>query len=281
MAETHIPEQRPCEQGTSEQPSEGGSIEPPRPGPTIRALVATESHVLREGLRGLLSGSHVQIVGTCELAGEAAVLAHDLRAGVVFLGGSLLQSEGPDVLTGLASLWPGTATIVLGEHNDAGLLSGCLQRGACCYLSQNLTRQTLLMAADAAARGYTLVDRETLKAALYGVTDQVDGTEAGDVHLTARERDVLGLVCQGLTNGEIAEHLVVSVGTVRTHVSNILGKLGVPDRTRAAVWAAEHGWQAAAPGPTLRGAAPERRATPTILAPAALRPGGVMGEPPR
>lgn len=228
-----------CEQTTA-----AAAAPPPhRPaGKAVRALIVTENHIKREGLRGLLAGSFVEIAGSAETGAEARGLAGALQVDLIFCGATLLLTEGLDLLTSLRIAFPGSAVIVLSRGDDVGLMSECLRRGVACYLTRHFSRHCLLLAADAALRGYVLVDRGVLKSAFESVAPLRQLAAGGEgAQLTAREREVLALVGQGLGNREIAQRLTVSLGTVRTHLSNIFGKLGVADRVRAALWAAEHG----------------------------------------
>lgn len=208
----------------------------------MRVVVVVENPIIREGVRGILAGSVLQVVGVCASAAEAVSQVQRLAPEVAFLGAGIAAADDYSLLESLRRVSPDTAIILLGMHREAGNLLDALHRGASCYLSQDVTLQSLLLAAEAAVRGFVMADAAALSKACKGLAGQPTARDKGlAADLTAREREVLELVCQGLSNRQIAERLTVTAGTVRTHVSRILGKLGVTDRVQAAVWAAEHG----------------------------------------
>ncbi len=201
---------------------------------TMRAVIVEKNPVIREGLCGILAGSPVRVVGAAATADEALQQLRALAPDVVFLEAQVAEANGFALLEAVAGTSPQTAVIVLSMGNRGRLLEA-LQHGAACYLlQQGLSKQALLLAAEAAKQGFVLADglalRRTLaRCGLIGGAPDVDPPQ-----MTARELEVLDLVQQGLSNRQIAEALTVSMGTVRSHVSSILRKLGVRGRLQAA-----------------------------------------------
>ena len=140
---------------------------------------------------------------------------------------------------------PDTAVIVLTTFNNVQYLIRSVIYGAAGYFLKGISREQLLAAIRAVAAGESLLKPHHLRAVLQRLLKE-DAKAAppavGKIEaLTAREREVLGLIVQGLTNEQIARVLFISRATVKTHVESILKKLGVSDRTQAAVWAVRSG----------------------------------------
>lgn len=203
-----------------------------------RVVIAERSPVIREGLCGVLAGSTVRVVGAAATAQEAAEQVRALAPDVVFLEAQLAEADGFAVLEAIHAGSPKTAVVILSMRGRGRLLEA-LQRGAACYLLQDgVSRQSLLLAAEAARQGFVLADALALRQVLASRGLLGGERDEAPPHMTPREKEVLALVEQGLSNREIAEALTVSVGTVRSHVSNILSKLGVHHRVQAATLAA-------------------------------------------
>lgn len=207
----------------------------------VQVLVADESSIVRLGLRSMLASPGLEVVGEAATPVEAVERVKALAPDVVVLG--LGRSGlGLDSVRALRSASPGTAIVVLTE--DPTHLLALLNSSTNC-LSKSVDRGDLLAAVEAAAEGRSLVDQpavmKALAAAIQAEQRKGDGPNERVRVLTPREREVLALITQGYTNRRIAEHLSVSVGTVKVHVCNILTKLRVADRVQAAVWATQHG----------------------------------------
>ena len=220
-----------------EQGNSTGGGEEPR---TIRVLIVEENSIVREGLRSMLGGSRVEVVGEartgCEAVEQVKVLAPD----VILLG---LCMPGLDVASVKALRCATEAAIVVFSENHEDLLA--LLHNSISYLSREINRGDLLAAVEAAAGGRSVLDCAAVTKALAAITRRQSAGTAREADLprplTAREREVLALVTRGRTNQEIAAALSLSIGTVKVHVGNILAKLQVTDRVQAAVWATQHG----------------------------------------
>jgi NarL family two-component system response regulator LiaR len=209
-------------------------------GEPIRVLVVDDHAVVREGLRTFLElQDGIEVVGEAADGEEAIETAVRLRPDVVLLDLVMPRLDGIAAMRALRERVPAARVIVLTSFLDDDKLLPALRAGAAGYLLKNAQPQDLARAIRAARAGEALLDPvvaarlvETLAAA--GEKDPLD-------RLTAREREVLRLIGRGLSNKRIALALDVSEKTVKTHVGHVLAKLGVSDRTQAALYAARLG----------------------------------------
>ena len=143
---------------------------------------------------------------------------------------------------------PATAILIVTTHEDPDYLLQALKVGAAGYLLKDVTRHELLVTIRRVLRGESVLSGEMAARALQRLSDErAHRDEPSPERLTPREREVLALIVEGQTNREIAAKLSLSVGTVKIHVEHIIAKLGVADRTQAAVRALEHGLLSASP----------------------------------
>jgi len=212
----------------------------------IRVLIADDHGVVREGLRSLLEGEGFEVVGEAATGQQAITLTGQLQPDVVLLDIRMPDVDGLQALARIKAAHPHISVIMLTTYANPGYLARAVNLGAAGYLSKEVDPDRIPIAVRAAARGDHLLDRELLRTALTSVADNtpVDPQEPVSLPvgtLTEREIEVLRLIVNGLSNELIAQTLSVSVPTVKTHVRHIFEKLGVSDRTQAAVWAVRHG----------------------------------------
>ena len=206
----------------------------------IRVLVVDDHAVVREGLRAFLELQEgIEVVGEAEDGRQALDEATRLRPDVILMDLVMPRVDGVSAMRSLRETAPEARVIVLTSFLDDDKLLPALRAGAAGYLLKNAQPQELVRAVRAAHAGETLLDPvvaarlvETLAAA--GVEEPLD-------RLTPREREVLILVGRGFPNKLIARELELSEKTVKTHVGHVLAKLGVTDRTQAAVLAVRAG----------------------------------------
>ena len=203
----------------------------------IHVLLADDHPALRMGLRVLLDRApDIEVVGEADDGNAALALIESLRPDVAVLDCQLPGIEGAAVAEAVTRRkWP-VRVVALSAYDDDRYLAGMMAAGAVGYLLKNEAPGQIVAAVQAAMRGETLWTAEQ--------TARVERWRAEVAHvrdsLTDREREVLRLVADGLSNKEIAQALYITVRTADFHVSNILRKLGVISRVEAAVWAKEH-----------------------------------------
>ena len=202
-------------------------------------LIADDHAVLREGLRSFLElQDGIEIVGDAADGAEAVELAERLRPAVVLMDLVMPKLDGVEAMRELRERVPETRVIILTSYIDDERLLPAIRAGAAGYLLKNAEPQELARAIRAADAGEALID-PTVAARL---VERLADERGGDSYesLTAREREVLDLIARGFSNKRIALELGIAEKTVKTHVGNVLGKLGVADRTQAAVYATRH-----------------------------------------
>ncbi len=215
----------------------------------IRILVVDDHAVVREGLRAFLALQEgFEIVGEAADGEEAIERAEQLEPDVILMDLVMPKLDGVSAMRELRRRWGGRGhtphVIVLTSFLDDDRLLPALEAGAAGYLLKNSQPAELARAVRAAQAGEAIID-PTAAARLVHVLSDPDrprhGADSSLEQLTDRERDVLALIAQGRSNKRIALELGISEKTVKTHVGHVLAKLGVTDRTQAAVLAVHHG----------------------------------------
>jgi len=205
----------------------------------IRVLIADDHAVLREGLRSFLELQEgIEIVGDASDGEEAVALAEQLRPGVVLMDLVMPKLDGVEAMRMLRERVPDARVIILTSYIDDDRLLPAIRAGAAGYLLKNAEPQELARAIRTADAGEALIDPSVAARLVerLATDDRRDDYES----LTTREREVLELIGRGFSNKRIAQELGVAEKTVKTHVTHVLGKLGVADRTQAALYAARH-----------------------------------------
>jgi len=199
----------------------------------ITVLIADDHPVVRQGLQVLLSvQDDIEVVGEAADGGQALALAAQLEPDVILLDLKLPVLDGVAVLRELRACGLRTRALVLTSAADRSLVTLAVQAGAAGFLYKDVDPDALVRALRSVHDGNTLLAPEAA-GSLVGTPAAVQGIGA----LTGREREVLGQIADGRSNREIARRLGVSEKTVKTHVSSVLAKLGVADRTQAALLA--------------------------------------------
>jgi DNA-binding NarL/FixJ family response regulator len=209
---------------------------------SIRLLIADDHEVVRAGLKSLLADARdIQVVADAP-SGEAAVrLAHRHRPQVVMLDVRMVGGDGLAALAQLRDELPDIAVVMFSSYDNPTYIARAVALGAAGYLIKSATKDEITSAIRQAAAGETLWSREGLRRASQAASVPKSAVIEPEASLTKRENEVLKQLALGLSNKEIAQALEISYETVKEHVQHILRKLGVADRTQAAVWAVRKG----------------------------------------
>jgi NarL family two-component system response regulator LiaR len=205
----------------------------------IRVLIADDHAVVREGLRAFLElQDGLEVVGEAADGVEAVREAERLRPNVILMDLVMPELDGVGAMRELRDRVPGTRAIVLTSFLEDERLLPALRAGAAGYLLKNVQPQELTRAIRAAHAGEALIDPQVAARLVDALSE---GPSLERAELTPREQDVLDLIGRGFANKRIARELGIAEKTVKTHVSHVLAKLGVTDRTQAALYAARLG----------------------------------------
>src|SRR4051812_3092063 len=206
----------------------------------IRILLADDHGVVREGLRTYLAlQDGLEVVGEAADGEEAVREAERLHPDVVLMDLVMPRLDGVGAMRELRRRVPGARVIVLTSYAEDDRLLPAVQAGAAGYLLKTVQPQELARAGRAAHGGGRLPAPGAAARLVEALA--APSEERGAGRLTPREREVLELIARGRSNKRIALELGVSEKTVKTHVGHVLAKLGVADRTQAALWAVRHG----------------------------------------
>jgi NarL family two-component system response regulator LiaR len=201
----------------------------------IRLLIADDHAVVRQGLRFLLSQqADMEMVGESANGAEAVAQATELLPDVVLLDLVMPEMDGITAAREIKRLVPSTHILMLTSYHEDEQIFRAMKAGARSYVLKDAEPDALIAAVRAAARGESVLHPLVASRLLYEVQEQ---RRAPLSDLTPRELEVLKCLARGRSNPEIASDLVISEPTVKTHVSNILSKLHLADRTQAAIYA--------------------------------------------
>ncbi|GAA3497068.1 response regulator [Streptomyces albogriseolus] len=206
----------------------------------IKVLLVDDHQVVRRGLRTFLEvQDDIEVVGEAADGAEGVALAGELQPDVVLMDIKMPGMDGVEALRRLRELDHRARVLVVTSFTEQRTVIPALRAGAAGYVYKDIDPDALAGAIRSVHAGHVLLQPEVAGALL---SQEESGSGAGRAgSLTEREREVLGLIADGRANREIARALVLSEKTVKTHVSNILMKLDLADRTQAALWAVRHG----------------------------------------
>lgn len=211
-------------------------------GERIRILIVDDHPLIREGLRAVLETQpDMELVGEAWDGNEAVARALALKPDVVLMDLALPHKDGIEAMREILRDMPGVRVLVLSNYLDDEKVFGALKAGAIGYILKETGAQELRQAVRSVYQGKAALDPAVQRK----LVDQLAGTGSSDLlpknDLTQRELEVLRLMAQGYTNPQIAARLSVAEGTVRFHVSNVLRKLGMENRTQAVLYALQKG----------------------------------------
>jgi len=207
---------------------------------TIRVLVADDHQVVRSGLRSMFADTEVEVAAEVATGKEALEAAANSQPNLVLLDVRMPDGDGLNVLGRLKLDHPDLAVLMLSTYDNPTYVARAVALGAAGYVLKDAPRDVLLDAVRRAAAGENIWTREELRRVTGALATPRLAANV-EVPLTQRESEVLRQLALGLTNKEIALALHISYETVKEHVQHILRKVGVTDRTQAAVWAVRKG----------------------------------------
>ncbi|NRT55936.1 response regulator [Sphaerotilus uruguayifluvii] len=202
----------------------------------LRILVVDDHPMIRNGLAAMIRGEpDFDLVGEASHGADAVRIAPDLAPDVVLMDLLMPQMDGVEAMTRLRPLLPSTRFVILTSLTEPAEVQRALQAGASGYLTKTASAQELVNVIRAAHGGRRVLSPEATEALIAASQTGQPGAD-----LTQRERELLTLMARGLTNQDIAEQLHIALPTVKFHITNILSKLGVGNRTEAVLLALKH-----------------------------------------
>jgi DNA-binding NarL/FixJ family response regulator len=209
----------------------------------MKVIICDDQATVRDGLVMLLKlEPDIDVVGTAEDGAEAVDMVAHKVPDLVLMDLKMPIMNGVEATRQITMKYPEVKVLVLTTYADDEWVFDAIQAGASGYLLKDTPREELIRAVRGTAAGKTYIDPSIAKKVLDQVSSrQTQPATLVTSKLTEREVEVLRLIAKGLSNADIADRLFLSDGTVRNHVSAILTKLGVSDRTQAAVIAIQHG----------------------------------------
>ncbi|UNZ20092.1 response regulator transcription factor [Streptomyces sp. 891-h] len=205
----------------------------------IRVLLVDDHQVVRRGLRTFLEvQDDIDVVGEASDGAEGVARTEELRPDVVLMDVKMPGTDGVEALRSLRERGNPARVLIVTSFTEQRTVVPALRAGAVGYVYKDVDPEALAGAIRSVHAGHVLLQPEVAGALL---SEEESGGSGRGPALTEREREVLGLIADGRSNREIARALVLSEKTVKAHVSNILMKLDLADRTQAALWAVRHG----------------------------------------
>ncbi|HPP52038.1 MAG TPA: response regulator transcription factor [Thermoguttaceae bacterium] len=203
----------------------------------IRLLVADDHEMVRLGLKSLLEGTEIEIAAEAATGEEAVRIALSQAIDVALLDIRMPNGDGLTALGRIKLERPQLPVLILSSYDNPTYVARAVALGANGYVLKGASREELIQAIRIAAKGETTWTRDELRRVTGASLATPRLSSDVEVPLTQRESEVLKQLAHGLTNKEIAQALHISYETVKEHVQHILRKIGVTDRTQAAVWA--------------------------------------------
>ena len=208
-----------------------------------RIVIADDHELARAGLRAMLTDQRgFELVGEASNGQEALLLCRRLQPDLALIDVRMPEMDGLSTCRAVKQECPATSVILVTMHANPEYLFEALKAGAAGYVLKDVSQRELISAVQGVLRGESILNQELVARLLQRLASETQSREdLPPGRLSPREREVLELLTKGQTNREIARKLTVSVSTVKIHVEHILAKLGVSDRTQAAVRATEMG----------------------------------------
>ena len=203
----------------------------------IRVLIADDHQVVRSGLEQLIAtADDIELVGTAADGAEAIARTAELAPDIVLMDLSMPGTDGIEATRAITAAGSSSQIVVLTSFSDKQRILDALDAGAAGYVLKHAEPDDLLDAIRAAHEGGAPMDPKAARVLL----DRQRTSSANPTKMTEREEEVLRLVAAGMANKAIARHLGIAERTVKAHLTSIFQRIGVSDRTQAALWARDH-----------------------------------------
>lgn len=204
----------------------------------VRVLLVDDEEIIRYGLNAIFQmDPMIEVVGEGGNGQEAIELAHSLSPDIILMDIAMPQLDGVSATRAIHSALPQIKIIILTTHTETHFLNEALELGAAGYLLKNTPPQDFSAILQASHRGYLQFSPDLGEQLCPAKKKNVQSPPADWQGTTPREREVIQLIAQGSSNREIAQTLSITEKTVKNHVSNILSRLDLRDRTQLAIWA--------------------------------------------
>lgn len=218
-------------------------------GSKIRVLIVDDHAVVRQGLRMFIEMQNdMEILGEASNGNEAVEMSARLEPDVILLDLLMPGMDGVEATRRILHSNPQARVLILTSFGEDDKVFPAIRAGAQGYLLKDVQPSDLVQSIREIHQGKAQLHSDVARRLMMAVSDDTINKKPNRAsppneldRLTDREQEVLDLIARGCTNREIAEQMVISEKTVKTHVSNLLDKLGLEDRTRAAIWALKHG----------------------------------------
>lgn len=208
----------------------------------IKVLLVDDHEMVRIGLAAVLGTEDgIEVVGEAGSGEEGIRLAQEYNPDVVLMDLVMEGMDGIETTKRLLKLYPDCKVIVLTSYLDDEKMYPVIEAGAFSYLLKTSRASEVADAIRAAARGQSVLESQVASKMMNRFRNNAKGEVPAYKELTEREMEVLKLLAQGKSNQDIADQLIIGIKTVKFHVTNILAKLGVEDRTQAAIYAYKNG----------------------------------------
>lgn len=207
---------------------------------SIRMLIADDHEVVRTGMSCLLEGTGIEIVGEAATGVEAVAKAQELKPDVISLDVRMNDGDGLTALEQIRDVMPDAKVLMLSTFDNPTYMARAHALGAKEYVMKGATREQLIESIRNVAAGKSSTNSGQMQRIAGAMATRAKQPDS-DIPLTQRETQVLRHLALGLSNKEISQSLSISIETVKEHVQHLLRKMGVNDRTQAAVWAVRKG----------------------------------------
>ncbi len=208
---------------------------------TTRVLLVDDHELVRQGIAAMLSkADDIDVIGEARTGREAIEVARKGLPDVVLMDVRMPDMDGLEATRRIKEERPRTAVVMVTMHDNTAYLTEAVRAGAAGYLLKDVAKDELIDAIRQVASGGAFIESQMLKGVLSDMKP-IGPVPPAAKNLTKREREILSLVAEGMSNREIADRLVLSPETVKSHVAAILEKLNVSDRTQAAIYAVRNG----------------------------------------